>query len=268
MDGKSAPPVGWRYCGSQIKLWRIRAGVSREELAEAAGYSLDTICSVEQGRRRPSSRLLRVADEMFGAKGLLLAAEEYLQPERIVQYTQDYARYEAEAIAVCSFQPQLVPGLLQTEEYMRILHAGHWPPVDDVTIDQWVADRVKRQALLKHQDREFSFTIGEAAVRYPIGGKDAHARQLRHLLDVGHPRNVAVQVLRFGGSHVGLYGSFSLLETAEHKRLAYEEGQMTGTLYTDDDKVSALSRRHTMITRQAMPPEESTHFIRRLLEEL
>ncbi|MFJ6634707.1 helix-turn-helix transcriptional regulator [Streptomyces sp. NPDC091376] len=59
----------WRYCGNQIKLWRTGAGISREELGKEANYEYETVKSMEQGRRKPSVRLLQVADQMCGAKG-------------------------------------------------------------------------------------------------------------------------------------------------------------------------------------------------------
>ncbi len=68
-DENANPPVAWRYCGNQIKLWRARSEVSREELAEEAGYSAEYVKSMEQGRRRPTLQLLRVADEMCGRAG-------------------------------------------------------------------------------------------------------------------------------------------------------------------------------------------------------
>ncbi|MEV6315838.1 helix-turn-helix transcriptional regulator [Streptomyces sp. NPDC051776] len=78
----SQPPMAWRYCGNQLKLWRTKAGVTREKLGEEAGYTYEAVKSREQGRRRPTPRLLQVADEMCGAQGLLNAAQEYLKPER------------------------------------------------------------------------------------------------------------------------------------------------------------------------------------------
>ncbi|MBH1937313.1 helix-turn-helix domain-containing protein [Streptomyces sp. AV19] len=268
MGQVSDSPVGWRYCGNQIKRWRYFAGVSREELANEAGYTVETIKAMEQGRRRPTPRLLRIADEMCGAHGLLVAGLDYLQPEKIITHVRDYMEHEVEAIALCSYQPQLVPGLLQTEEYARQLSAAHWPPKSGEEIEAWLKEQEKRRVLLDDEQREFSFIIGEAVVRYPVGDKDAHRRQLLHLLKAGERRNVTIQVLRFGGAHSGLYGPFILLETPQRQRLVYEEGQVAGKLYADEEQVSILFRRHTMITRQALTPDDSARFIRSVVEEL
>jgi transcriptional regulator with XRE-family HTH domain len=260
--------MAWLYCGNQIKLWRQRAGISREQLSKEAAYEYETIRSMETGRRRPTVRLLQIADQMCGANGMLLAAQAYLAPEKFLSYAQDYMRYEAEAIAHSSYQTQLIPGLLQTEEYARELIGGHWPPLDDETVDVRVAGRLERQALLDKQSRAFSFVIGEAALRYPIGTVEVHKRQLHRILEDNRRRNVVVQALLFGGAHPGLNGPFVLLETAEHEQLAFEEGQMTGVLYAEPDKVSVLARRHAMILQKALTPEDSARFIRKVADEL
>ncbi|WP_328504904.1 helix-turn-helix domain-containing protein [Streptomyces sp. NBC_00457] len=72
----------WRYCGGQIKLWREESGVSRQRLADEAGYDYEYVKSMECGRRRPTLGLLQVADQMCGARGKLLAGQEFLNPSR------------------------------------------------------------------------------------------------------------------------------------------------------------------------------------------
>ncbi|KUN99738.1 helix-turn-helix domain-containing protein [Streptomyces caeruleatus] len=258
----------WRYCGGQIKLWREEASVSRQALAEEAGYDYEYVKSMECGRRRPTLRLLQTADQLCGARGKLLAGHEYLKPEKFLSYAEDYVRYEAEAISLGFYQPLHIPGLLQTEETMRALLNAYLPPLDDETIEERVAGRLERQALLGKQTRAFSFAIGEAALRNPVGGRDSHKRQLLRLLAVGKARNVTIQVLPFVGAGPGVDGPFVLVETGEHELLVFEEGQETGRLYADAEKVSAIVQRHAMILRQALSPEESARFIAKLAEEL
>ncbi|MGQ4511889.1 Scr1 family TA system antitoxin-like transcriptional regulator [Streptomyces sp. DW26H14] len=262
------PPMAWRYCGNQIKRWRERSGVTREALADEASCSYEYVKSMETGRRRPTLHLLRVADGLCEAGGLLLAAQEYLQPEKYVSYAEDFVRYEAEAIAVSSYEPLLIPGLLQTRETAFELLANHWPPLDDETIKARVEGRMERQKLLAKPTRSFSFVIAEGALRYPLLPREAHKRQLERLLEAGQQRNVTVQVLPAQGAHPGLDGSIALLETPEHEQLAYEEGQVTGALYADPNQVYIIAQRHAMILRRALAPDESARFIEKLAEEL
>jgi transcriptional regulator with XRE-family HTH domain len=268
MTETSRPPMAWRYCGNQIKLWRTQAGISREELGKEANYEPESVKSMEQGRRRPTLRLLEVADEMCQARGLLVAAAEYLQPEKFTSFRQDFMRYETEAIVINSYQNQLIPGLLQTEATARALMNAHRPPFDDATVEERVIARLERQNVLKKQTRSFSFLIEETVLRRRISDESTHQQQLHHLLEAGTPRHVTIQVVPSTGAHVGLNGPFTLLETPGHDQLAYEEGQTTAVLYSDPAKVSMLAQRHTVIVRQALDPEESARYISKLVEEL
>ncbi|MEU5051392.1 helix-turn-helix transcriptional regulator [Streptomyces sp. NPDC021096] len=266
----SQPPMAWRYCGNQIKLWRAQAGVSREQLAQEANYGYESLKSMEQGRRRPSLRLLQIADEMCGANGLLLAARDYLQPEKIATQFVEFAAAEAEAISLASYAPLLIPGLLQTEDYARALMNSHWPPADDETIEERVSRRLKRQENLTRKPAAiFTYVVYEAALHTGVGGPAVMKAQLAHLIDAGQMRNISIQVLPVGGyapSH--LNGSLVLVETAQHEHYAYVEGQGTYVLHSDTETVSTLTKYLDMISRQALSNAESAQFIGKVMAEL
>ncbi|MEV4431454.1 helix-turn-helix transcriptional regulator [Streptomyces sp. NPDC049585] len=265
----SQPPMAWRLCGNQVKLWRTEAGISREQLAQEAGYGCETVSSMEQGRRRPTQRLLEVADDMCGARGKLRAALAYLEPERFANRSREFMQIEAEAIAVHWYEALLVPGLLQTEGYARALMTGHCPPADLDTVQARVNARLQRQSVLEKETVLLSFVVHEAALRSLVGGPSVMKEQLSHLLKIGELRHVSVQVLPLGqGVHPGLGGQFVVLETSDHKLYGYEEGQHTGLLHADVDRVSALVKRHAMIRMHALNTNESARLIARVAEEL
>lgn len=260
----------WRYCGGQIKLWREESGVSRQALADEVGYDYEYVKSMECGRRRPTLRLLQVADQMCGARGKLLAGHEFLKPEPYPARSHEYMAIEAEAIAVHDYSLGLIPGLLQTRDYAHALISESCPPLDDETVEARVRARLARQeALTSRAITVYGFAIHEAALRTEVGGGDIMRQQLSKLLDVGSLRNVSIQVLPFGKcSGLALNGSFILLETAEHERFAYIEGPETSVLHADAGKVSDLAQVHGMIRMQALGVEESAAFIRKVAEEL
>ncbi|MFI6930043.1 helix-turn-helix domain-containing protein [Streptomyces sp. NPDC050287] len=260
----------WRYCGGQIKLWREEAGVARQALADEAGYDYEYVKSMECGRRRPTLRLLQVADQMCGARGKLAAGHEFLKPEPFPARSQEYMGIEAEAIVVHHYALGLIPGLLQTREYARALISESCPPMDDETVEERVRARLARQeALTRRTKTVYGFVIHEAALRTEVGGREVMRRQLLCLPEVGALRNVSIQVLPFGKCNgIALNGPFVLLETAEHERFAYVEGPETSVLHADGDKVSSLAQAHGMIRMQALGVEESAAFMRKVAEEL
>ncbi|KWT57900.1 DNA-binding protein [Streptomyces albus subsp. albus] len=263
------PPMAWRYCGNQIKLWRTHAQVSREELAKEVGYSAEYVKSMEQGRRKPTNLLLLVADQVCRAHGMLLAGEEYLQPEKFASYSADYMLYEVDAIALKFYQALLVPGLLQTEAYARSLIVGHWPPLDDATIERRIKSRIERQPLLDKTTTAFNFVISEGVLKNPIAGEEEYKEQLLRILERGEQRNVDIQVLPASKrANPALGGPFVLLETTEHEQLAYQEGQLGSALSNDAERVSIVSQRWAKLVQLALDPMETARFIKELVEKL
>lgn len=259
-------PVAWRYSGDQMKRWRTKADVTREQLASAANYSPDTIESMERGVRRPTPRVLDVADELCGAEGMLSAAKEFLDRERYSPRAQDLVDREKEATSIWSYEVSLVPGLLQTKGYARALIDNRIPPLDEETVEERVAGRMERQAILTERKPPvgLSFVLYEAALRAP----QVDAEQLRHLLEVGRLRNVVLQVLSFERAiSDALMGPMVLLETCDHERFAFTEGPFASELSADPGVVSRVTERLSMIRTQALDPDESARFIERMVDQ-
>ncbi|MER7963673.1 MULTISPECIES: helix-turn-helix domain-containing protein [Streptomyces] len=248
-----------------MKRWRTRANVTREQLAEAANYSPDTIKSMEQGVRMPTPRVLDVADELCRADGLLSAAKDYLSREKFPARAQEFMEREKEAISFWSYEVTYIPGLLQTEGYAAALIENHVPPLDEETATGRVAARMERQKILTACKPlvALSFTIYEAALRSP----QVDADQLRRLLEVARLRNVVLQVLPFDlAVPVALMGPMVLLETRDHERFAFAEGPLVSELSADPGVVSRASERLSMIRTQALSPAESARFIERMVD--
>lgn len=270
MSAPAQLPMTWRYCGDQIKRWRSRAGLTRAKLSEAAGYDVETVRAMEAGRRRPTPKLLMAADELCAAQGMLVGAQDFLTPERHPVHIEDYMAIEADAVAMQSYEPLFIPGLLQTTEYARVILSGTYPPPDDETIEERIAIRMRRQEILKRRlTTTFSFVIYEAALRTMMGGRGCMARQLRHLSEVGRLGNVSVQVLPVESAVViALGGSAVILETPEHRHYAYIEGAGTRVLDSDPGVASTLIKRHVMLVGQALSTGESGRLIEKLADEL
>ncbi|MBB4924942.1 hypothetical protein FHR34_003935 [Kitasatospora kifunensis] len=243
--------------------------MKREQLAEEADYDYETVKSMEQGRRRPTLKVLEAAERLCDARGMLLAGAGYLRPERFPNRMKRFTTAEDEAVVINWFETLLIPGLLQTEEYARALIENHTPPLGDEIVNERVQARLERQKkLTRNPPALFGFVIYEAALRTLVGGRETMQRQLQNLLTVGQLRNVSIQILPAGSTYAALNGPFVVLETAEHQRYAYVEGQETGALYTAPETISALEQCHGIIRMQALGVEESARFIQETMETL
>ncbi|WP_405733914.1 helix-turn-helix transcriptional regulator [Streptomyces sp. NBC_00028] len=265
-SNKSDVPVAWRYSGNQMKRWRTKAGVSRDELAAASNYSPDTIAAMEQGVRMPTARVLDVADEMCDAEGMLSAGKEFLNREKFPTRAQDFMEREREAISRWSYEIAVIPGLLQTSAYARALIENRLPPLDEETVEERIAARMERQTILTKRKPPVavSFVLYEAVLRSP----QVDDEQLRRLLEVLCLRNVTLQVLPFERAFSdALMGPMVLLETRDHERYAFTEGPFASELSADPDVVSRVAERLSMIRAQALSPAESARYVERMVDE-
>jgi hypothetical protein len=185
------------------------------------------------------------------------------------RFFRNFALFEAEALSRFSYDPLLVPGLLQTEAYARVLFAGHCPPLSAEIIDQHTEARLSRQKLLTRVPlAELSFIIAEEALRNPLGDPEVMSGQWQHLLEVGVLRSVEIQVMPAAcGFHSGLNGPFVVLETKEHRHLGYIESQEVGCVVHDLAEVSAFGLRYGKLRSQALNGVESARLIERLVGE-
>lgn len=262
-------PGVWSAYGVLLQHLRKRCGLNQQQLGDAIGYSLEQVASVEQGRRPAKAAFTVAADRVLEAGGVLEALQDEVDRAKLPRFFRNFALIEAEVVSRFSYDPLLVPGLLQTEAYARAVFAGHCPPLSEEIIDQHTEARLSRQKLLMRVPlAELSFIISEEALRDPVGGKEVMCGQWQRLLEVGALRNVEIQVMPAGrGFHPGKNGPFVVVETHEHKHLGYFESQGVGCVVSEPAEVSAFALRYGKLRSQALNVEESARLIERMVGE-
>ncbi|WP_285513409.1 helix-turn-helix transcriptional regulator [Streptomyces sp. NBRC 14336] len=259
-----------RVFGRQLKRFRVRAGMERPEFGSLMGYSASTIAAYEQGRRVPPPKFIDQADRALDAGGVLQEMKEEVGRAQYPAFFRDAARLEGEAVELHVYATQAVPGLLQTEEYMRAVF-GMWRPLlDEETLEQRVAARLARQSVFERKPAPLvSFVIDEAVVRRPLGGWSVMRGQLEQLLLVGAYRNVEIQIMPLDREdNAGVDGPFTLLCRAGGDQVAYLEAQGRSTMVSDRQEVQGIASRYGIIRAQALTPRESMAFIEKLLGEV
>ncbi|WP_413801410.1 helix-turn-helix domain-containing protein [Streptomyces iranensis] len=255
--------------GRQMKRLREWAGLDRATLGARMGYSPSTIASFEQGRRIPPPKFIDEVDEVLGAHGVLVEMKEQVARAQYPAFFRDAARLEAEAVELHVYANQVVPGLLQTEEYARAVFAMRRPLLDEDTVAQRVAARLARQEIFSRRPLPtISFVIEETIVRRPIGGCAVMRGQLEQILLAGQRRNVEIQVMPTEREeHAGLAGPFTLIETGEGRRIAYVEAHKDSRLYTERRSVREIEEQYGILRAQALTPRESLALVEKLLGE-
>ncbi|MFJ9173870.1 helix-turn-helix transcriptional regulator [Streptomyces sp. NPDC102360] len=266
---ESHVPGAWSAYGALLQHLRKRAGLNQRDLGEAIGYSLEQVASVERGRRPAKAAFTVAADRALDSRGVLEALQDEVDRAKLPRFFRNFALIEAEVMSRFSYDPLLVPGLLQTEEYARAVFAGHCPPLSEEIIDQHTEARLSRQKLLIRAPlAELSFIISEEALRDPVGGMGTMRGQCQHLLEVSTLRNIEVQVMPAKrGFHPGKNGPFVVVESKEHHQLGYFESQGVGCVVGDAVEVSAFALRYGKLRSQALNIEESARLIERMAGE-
>jgi Domain of unknown function (DUF5753) len=146
--------------------------------------------------------------------------------------TRSLIYHETTASASTSYEPEFVPGLLQTENYIRALTAKRSPGSD---IDFAVRVRIDRQQVLhRPQPGRFTFFVHENALRFTVGDAATMHEQLLALLLLDGLEQVAIRVVpASAGVEARLGGSFRLFEYGDHAPLVYLDGLVCG-LYLED----------------------------------
>ncbi|WP_318215024.1 helix-turn-helix transcriptional regulator [Streptomyces sp. SCL15-6] len=253
--------------GEVVKAFRRRAGLTQEEFAPQVRYSVPTVASIEQGRRFPPADFVDRAGDILDAFGALRGAARHLSRQPgLASWFRQWARFEAEAVSLSTYECRLIPGLMQTEAYARTLFTNQLPPLGDDQIEaQWVA-RAERQRLLRERpNTAFSFILEEHLFLRRTGGEEVTRELIDHVLELAELRNVEVQVMPLvRTAHAGMAGPMQLLETPEARWFAYNEGQRGGMFVSERKEVSVLQMRYARMRSQALSLDDSLGLLRQM----
>ena len=278
------PTVRRMLVGAQLRRLRTEAGLSPEQAGEAIRASEWKIYRLENGqvgfKERDVVDLLELygvtdPDEVANAVTLALQANApgwwHHYGDLLPQWFRAYVDLESAATLIRTYEGQLVPGLLQTEDYMQAVIGGANLDEPPEEAERRVALRMARQTLLTRRDAPRLWAvIDEAALRRPVGSPEAMRGQLERLIDATKLANVVLQILPFGaGAHPGMVGAFSVLRFAdvELPDVVYVE-HLTNALYLDRrDDVNRYLHVMDRISMGAAPPDKTVDILHKILQE-
>jgi hypothetical protein len=269
--------------GSQLRRLRVQSGITREQAGERIRASEWKIHRLENGqvgfKERDVVDLLHfygVTDAAEIDAVLELARETndtgwwHHYGDVLPQWFRAYVDLEQAATLIRAYEGQLVPGLLQTRDYMRAVMGGALDeaPAD---IERRVEVRLARQALLSRSGPPRLWAVvDEAALRRPIGGPQVMRAQLERLIECTQLPSVVLQILPFGaGAHPAMVGAFSILRFADDDLpdVVYLE-HLTGAMYLDKrDDVRRYLHVMDFISVRAGRPADSAAILAMIAKE-
>lgn len=283
-----SPAVQRLRLRTELRRARLEAGLTQEQVSTALEMSLSKVIRIEAGTVGVSANDLRALlglyhlddpDEIASLLALARAGRERpwqskyrdVASSRLLQFSE----LEAAASVTRNFQPLMVPGLLQTSEYARIIlrQLNRDLPDKPVDIDTLLEVRMKRQALLNREDSpELFFILDEAATRRLVGGRDVMLKQLRQVIELAAKPRITVEVVPFSaGAYPGLNGSFVIHEFPDpaDADVLYHEGPQGEEIRSDDPELISQHREiFAELRHLSLGPDGSLAFLNELADSL
>lgn len=280
----AAPTVLRMVLGKRLRQLREQAGVSFEEAARAIEVTALTVRRMEKaevGLRIPYVKeLLRTygvsATEIEDFVSLAREANQpgwwYKYRDVLPEWFSAYVSLESEAAVIRLYEPQYVPGLLQTQDYAAALMRVGFPNATEEDIARRVSLRLRRQDLLAKPEAPAIWAIlDETVLRRPVGGPEVMRAQIDRMIEMLASPRVRIQIMRFAaGPHPGAFGPFHYFRFgfSELPDIVYTES-LAGSQYVDQpaDVVTYLEVLDRMSV-QAEPVSRTRDILAALRKEL
>ncbi|WP_067531213.1 helix-turn-helix domain-containing protein [Nocardia crassostreae] len=280
-----------RQLGRFLRQYRKKIGLTMAQAAQLVEIGTSTLHRIERGtadkvRPRLIERLCEIYERSNAEKTALKQLAEQAAAETwyhefsdlLPDHFDDYVGLEASARQLISYQ-ELVPGLLQIEQYARTMMHDYTPATSDRDIERHVALRIRRQTIVRRRAApvELDVVLHESALRRVVGSPKIMANQSRHLADASTWPNVAMRVLPFtAGIPMGMLpGPFVILDCGFDSKgrpveptVVYVESVITAHLYlqkeADVERYRAVS---AALHAAALDPVDTRALLRSLAKE-
>lgn len=279
--GRDNPTACYRELGQALRTTRKAAGLTGSEIAHRAGWERTKVHRIEMGQYPLKDHELlsylgfcgiylpRAGDFMALWRRAHYGFGYWLEPPgtRPSGSLRSFMYHENEAEAATIYQPQLVPGLLQTADYAHNrIAVGHATPE---YIEQRVRSRLERQRILRvPHPAPFTFYVNEAALRLEVGSAALMHEQLLKIVLMAALDHITVRVVpSSAGERAVVGGPFSLFGHTRHAPLVYIDLIESGLFLEDKSYVEPYRKLVPDIADVALDPDESREFIAALASE-
>lgn len=267
-----------RHLGAELRTLRQAKDVSTRVLAQIMGISRSRVQRWESGQAVPSPAevggyltSLRIDDE---EKARVVALAEDVDDNNWA--TSDSSGAHTELTALIEFErtcteivnvaPLLIPGLLQTADYIRAVMGNL------IDVENRVKLRLGRQKLLtkKRNAPKYEVFISEGVLSEPIGGPAVMAAQLRHILAMSERENIYVRVVESGSrefhpAHAGMFVMFKFAKASPIVHLEHYGPPMF--LYNTKD-VARYERAEKLLRHVAMSEADSAALMAKIATDM
>lgn len=250
--------------GQWLKEQRERAGLTQQELAEAATMTRTHIAHIEAGRRWPSEEDAKRLDKALNTGNVLTSFLPSSHNQPVADHFEAARQFEQQATMIREFALSYVPGILQTAAYAdSVLRVG-FPPLSEEERDRAVVTRLERARILADPVTPIVWTLlDEAVLRRPVGGPAVMVEQLTHLADLVASERIRVHIMPYGvGAHPLLQSMVTLMWFEDQPPVTYVEGLHTGKVHDIPAMVERFQGAYDLALGDALPLKESLALLR------
>jgi hypothetical protein len=261
--------------GQMLTFYRLKAGITPEQLGALVHLSGSQIRKVEAGHRTASRELVDACEALENLRcdgalrELFNTMRHHMGTGVFPGWFQGWPDKEAAAIRLRNFELVAIPGLLQTEGYARAFLCTRLGAARD-EVDEEVSARLARQAILDRDNPPVLWvTLDEGVLRRPIGSWGVMREALAHLTEMARRPNIVVQVIPLeAGAHQGLNGAgFVIAEFDDAPDAAYQDTAVSGQIIKDQDAVRELAHTWDALQRVTLPEAMSLRVIEEAAEQ-
>ncbi|WP_443035405.1 Scr1 family TA system antitoxin-like transcriptional regulator [Streptomyces sp. BE230] len=257
--------------GARLRRLREERGWTQDHLGSLVGCTGRHISAIETGRKSPTLPFSRRADVVLGTVGHADSFEREwreIKHGNLLEGFPEYVGYEGRAVEIRVFEIGIIPGLLQTPEYARVLAeaALRRGAITPEQADERASLAAERQAALVRPRPPMVFvTLDESCVRRTVGGPALMDAQLARLVEFAALPNTLLQVAPYA---IGERRTFNLpvhlLTMSDRSVLCYAESQAQGHLDRETSSVVPMLTAYHQLQGEAMSPAASMAMISEL----
>ncbi|MEV4480079.1 helix-turn-helix domain-containing protein [Micromonospora coxensis] len=250
---------------AQLRRLRLNAELSQEEFGRLVHFSGSQVSAVELGQRPLDRFFLKRADEVLGTDGLLTSLLKLAERDGQPSWFRPWLDAERQAQQMRCYQPTLIPGLLQTENYARaVIRTDN--TISDEEVEKRLAVRMDRQSILTGDNPPVYVAVIEEAVlrRAEEGFRSLMAEQITRLVECSDRPHISIHIIPTEVSmHVGLVGPFALARAGDGGWVGHLEHQLGGVVVDTDAEVAILLSRWESVRSEALSHRQSTGLMKK-----
>jgi transcriptional regulator with XRE-family HTH domain len=270
-----------RALGRALRQARQDRGLTLREFALQIGRDAGVLSRWETGERAPKPERVAQILAVLGLSGerydeIMTLAYGISEPQWVAttlpeqrQQMEAFLDSESRATQIVEVAPLLIPGLLQTADYVRAIMTGGGVPQGEIAAR--VATRLGRREVINRSQKPAKFLalIGQSAFHWDVGGRRAAIEQLKHVADVAGRSNVEIRVVPYGvGWGPLLEGAFSLIEPNQSAPVVFVETRRSSLCLHLDEDVNAYREAVDTILKVALSPQDSRNFIAEICKRM